>query len=94
MKEEEEDLDSGPVVHTKELVQYVSVIKSGTNLNYRRRYLSRPFDPLVVFMAMISKFPDLDAADREIASVWLRLWDDASLGYKALIKRGHDYVDL
>lgn len=72
-KVEEDEDDFAPVAVTKELIPYVSVIKSDTVLNYRKRYLTRPFDPLVLFMAMTSKHRDLDPADREMASMWIRL---------------------
>ena len=32
--------------------------------------------------------------DREMANVWIRIWDDASNSYKELIKRGYDYTEL
>ncbi len=32
--------------------------------------------------------------DRELAAVWVRIWDDASNSYKELLKRGYDYTEL
>ena len=32
--------------------------------------------------------------DREMAAVWIRIWDDASNDYKELIKKGYDYTEL
>jgi len=69
---DEDDNEFTVAAPTKELIPYISVIKSGTVLNYRRRYLTRPFDPLVLYIAMSSKHPDLDPADREMASMWIR----------------------
>merc|ERR1712065_2932 len=84
-EEEEEEDDENP---------YVSQIKRNAQLDYRGRYLTRPQDYLVICMAMISQHSDLDAGDREMANVWIRIWDDASNSYKELIKRGYDYTEL
>ena len=36
----------------------------------------------------------ITTGDREMASVWIRIWDDASDSFKELVKRGYDYTEL
>ena len=48
------------------LTHSLTYTQSGTVLDYRARYLSRPYDPLVLCMAMLSKHNEIDEADRSL----------------------------
>ena len=56
--------------------------------DFTARYLRSPSDDVVVAMALVAGHKDMEKAERDTATVWLDLWDDSSLHFQYLRKRG------
>ena len=55
---------------------------------FTTRYLLRPSDDVVVAVAVIAGHRDMEGPDQDTAARWLDLWDDSSLHFQYLRKRG------
>jgi hypothetical protein len=61
---------------------------------FKDRYLGLPPESVVLAVAMISVTVDMDPKERNVANRWLDLWDDNSMNFRVLKKRGKDISGL
>ena len=61
---------------------------------FKDRYLGLPPESVVLAVAMISVTVDMDPKERNAANRWLDLWDDNSMNFRVLRKRGKDISGL
>lgn len=71
--------------YRKLLNQYFHISKNNNNSN---NVVKDDNDDIIIMMALISSNSEIDHQDRATASAWLDLWDDSSIRYQYLCRRG------
>ena len=61
---------------------------------FERRYTARPDDVVVIAVAMVSSHNEIETREKEMANRWLDVWDDGTLDYKIVKKKGKDIAGL
>lgn len=75
-------------IHNKDLIDDIGIHA------FESRYLVKPPDAVIIALAMMSSHIELSSREIEMAKRWLGLWDDNSLEFRLLKKKGIEMSGL
>lgn len=61
---------------------------------FKSRFATLPCDDIIVAWAFIANHDELQARERDMALMWLNVWDDNSRHYKMLKKKGFNMATM